>query len=102
MTSPLRHLQVDPPTTTRAAVEQACEALLREFEDRDVMIAAGSSRWRPALLGRIRAKQLLACAGDPEEPEGRSRPVAVHSGHCLTDNAASADAYATLGARNAS
>ncbi len=84
------------------ALRESYEQLLRELDDRDVLVAAGGAMLHPDLLDRVTQHKLLICADDPENSEHLSRPIAAHFDHCFVVNAAHVADYATWGAKSAS
>jgi len=84
------------------ALAEAYERLLRELDDRDVLVAAGGAMLHPDLLDKVAQQKLLICADDPENSEHLSRPIAAHFDHCFVVNAAHVADYASWGARSAS
>ncbi len=84
------------------ALREAYARLLRELDDRDVLVAAGGAMLHPELLDGLSQLKLLICADDPENSEHLSRPIAAHFDHCFVVNAAHVADYATWGAKGAS
>ncbi len=84
------------------ALHAAYQRLLRELDDRDVLVAAGGAMLHPHLLDQIQQLKILICADDPENSEHLSRPIAAHFDHCFVVNAAHVADYSTWGAKSAS